>query len=623
MLNLTHADPALHTADAYRATATRIAQSDPPGASLFREMAEAQDVMDNPVVSFASTTHARSFAIKDYAATGVLIGADGKTTSIFDEALRAAVEAAGENEKTRQATGIIGNVDTFASIARAFQPGTLEHDQAVVFAERMDERLRTGPDQPTHAQSSHRDLILDAVATGRDIRTDTLEGVYPVGAGPDTSSGLFQADYAGRDNAVFVVRGDPADVVLRQTGPNYEIQVDEGGSRQVIEVEGAKNAAALMSVSLEVLAQDRRFMFAEDDIAQLADQVTAKMKASGWLPPDFNVKEHIEAKRKESGAGPADFERHLGVDSKGRNVAVWAGESAGPDGPAPKNGEPVHRHYLTELGLPAQLERGYGQGKTTEQMKEEMVGLIRDATSAGTSTPKPGWSYQIQASHTELSAVVESLKSGEAPPPLVTASLHSPATVSAVILLKDAVSQPEFVKGPAKGFKMDEARHEGPAGIDHLRRSFGPGRADDLVADRVPQLEMLDPAYRQFTSKPTKQFVNIAGRVSDRAPERLDEVKSLARKVATMQVLQFDRSGITNATPTRAVHIDPVKAIAIIEALPPTEVGKAYNALRDANRNNISRLGDRQRLKEVTARAAKDVAQQFGVSQKSAVGAEL
>lgn len=72
---------------------------------------------------------------------------------------------------------------------------------------------------------------------------------------------------------------------------------------------------------------------------------------------------------------------------------------------------------------------------------------------------------------------------------------------------------------------------------------------------------------------------------------------------AGRRVFNVATSGITNTTPTRALHLDAIKAANVIRSIPDEKVCSAYQEFREANRNNITRVDDRRRMNQAAKTA--------------------
>ncbi|MBY0362830.1 MAG: hypothetical protein K2X45_13070 [Phreatobacter sp.] len=624
---ITHTDPALHTVDAYVATATRLRESNPSASILFDRIAAAQNIMDSPASQMSSPNDDRNtyaFAIDDYALDGVWVTSNGTTRSVFDEELRKVVEHHAKHSKTFLAVNaLIGRSDGFAEKAGSLTPGTVEYDQALVFAERLDERLRTFEPIEASLQTCYRKEISEAQKIGRQLFEKARNRGHLSNGGKQNDSGLFQANYAGEANVLFAVREAPVDVLFRKTEKGYAIQVDEKGARQIIDVERAEDAVALFQMGLQVLAQDRKMMFNDhfQDGYPATMELVNKMKKLGLLAAEYDVSAHKAMREDEHRAkGGAPHEFTLGKDSAGRTVAVWPGQHLPPgmtaddgyfknhfdDGPVQ-----VERHFLVPLDLPAELPREFAQKKSLDEMREEMVGIIQQNTLNRPDNEGPLWTFQIQASLSEIREAVAqntdavtmgaSLKSV-----MMDADLMSRETVATLKTFSDAVVQPEFKTDEAGHRERTGTNHRGLVGLDHLKKTFGPGTAFDLVNSRVKNLEMHDPAYRQVVSRRGMGGRDVNGSSYD-DQDRMERARHNARRISAIRILKFEDNRITNPTPTRAVHIDRDKAIAIVRSLPDKVVARACHDLRHAHRNSITRVEDRWRMHRAMKDGQKEI----------------
>jgi hypothetical protein len=591
MLKITHVDPSLHTAAAYMASADGLTEVDPLAANLLRDMADVQRLLDNPTITFHSPTSGIAFSIRDYAQSGVIVSEGGRSRSVFDEELRDVVRWAGNASKLSVAMGVIGDPETFARQARHLEPGKIEHDQVQVFGERLDSLMRKPSPPQLSTESSNDPLIQLALNHGDYVQDAILEVNLPQGAGPFPDKLTFQPTFAGPDSAIYAERliddYEPlADIIVRKERSGFSLQIDGDGLRQIIAIERAEDTAAHFAMSVQHITGRGWYSQSPELCPTFATPLIEKLVEHDLLPAEFNLRAYFA----EKGVKLAriervyvSFEDILGRDNHGHPIAVPP--LAGPSGTSAVANETDERH-LKPVELPRQVESERTNSLTPDGMRIAMINMIEDAIGQ-----RRDWTFQLQVSFREVEEAAsqfdnrsEEGKHNNAGTP----TLQSLSTINTIVLLADAIRQPEFSDKPNGSHARTGTEHEGIAGLQHLQNSFGPADPATWLEHKIPDVAMLHPEY--------------AAVINDEDFGYYDDWKNLIQE-AGRRVFNVATSGITNTTPTRALHLDAIKAADVIRSIPDEKVCSAYQEFREANRNNITRVDDRRRMNQAAKTA--------------------
>lgn len=194
---LTHADPALHTAAAYSATAERLASSNANASAVFMAMARAQTVLENPASS--ATTKDGRYSIDASDPMKGLIARDNNTGATrFVDRLEDLATAVLKTATAQAAIEEVGPSVDFAN-GIALPKGSLEDEQIRVFGERLDRLILGNINGPwTSTAGPMSEPLMDMLVKGRE---KLMAKAYPVtGGGP--ANPFLKARYSGEETAI-------------------------------------------------------------------------------------------------------------------------------------------------------------------------------------------------------------------------------------------------------------------------------------------------------------------------------------------------------------------------------------------------------------------------------------